>query len=511
MANGAWLALGAAALAAGAARAASARGRGSADKALADKASAPVWERPEVREAASQIAKRLGLKDVRVGEKDTLYLLASVKKLESLLHGSGRWGVQQLLASSGLDKNSLRSYVDNLIVWDGLSDAVKAYLSGKGVQANPAKEYDEWTIEVVPEPGRPRGRTWSVAKGKVLSEQPVKPFRFCDQPPVSLGSPLGPALVDFSEKGLPPFFLSHGVTFEGLAEVETCGGFLWPSFALTWRVPEGYGDVVFLADAGLLASLVKPSGSPGKRKDVYLAGTDIWSPTAKELARTQAQIAKQLRGQSDRGVQDRLLLSSATKADWDNLVGTFSYDEHNVGATDRIQTRKALVQAARGILAEHVEGDDVYVYPGEKNRRYQAKHRYPYAEMKVAGVVKPADMVACLYPKASARRVHALLDKLGFQGFRIPFDWAGGPRKDWDHDEKRHIAWASAATQALQAWAKRPCATPGVRVGSAPQNPEIKSRYEAEFSFYNGFMLRGGHGPFAWSSEPRGRCLDAKP
>ena len=474
-----------------------------------DTSSGPPWTREEVRREAGNLKQILDLKDVRVGPKDQLYLLAPARHLEGLLRGAGRWKVQRMLTAARLPSDSVRSYMDNLDIWDGLADAVKIYLQEKGVQANPEKEYDDWSVEVIPEPGRPRGQTWSALKTKVIEEEKVKPFRFCAQPPVPLGSPLGPALANLDEKGVPPVFLSHGVSLEGLAEVQKCGGFLWPSFALTWRVPEGYGDVVFLADASLLASLVKPSGSPSSNKHVYLAGTDIWSPTAKELVKTQGQISKQLHGQGDRGLQSDLLISSAKKANWDNLVGTFAYSEHNVKATDKISTRKGLTRALKGILQQHATPANPYGYPEERNRRYQAVYRYPYAEMKVAGVVKPADMVACLYPRALARKVGPILDKLGFQGFRIPFDGVDGLRSEWDHDSNKHHVWASSATQALLAWAKNPCSTPGVRVGAAHDVPDVKAPYEPTFDFYDGFRLRGGHGPFAWSNEKRGRCAPA--
>lgn len=477
-------------------------------RGAANKSGAP-WERPEVAGAAKEILRLLGLKDVRVGEKGQIYLIGSPRKLEGLLRGAGRYGVQRMLSSCGVDRMGIRSYMDNLDHWDGLFDAVSLFLEEKGVKADPEKEYASWSIELIPEPGRPAGRTWSALKGKVLSDEKFKAFRFCDQPSVPLGDPLGPVLVSMDENKIPPLFLSHGVTLEGLEEVDRCGGFLWPSIALTWRVPEGYGDVVFLADTQLLPEILKPSGKPSNHKHLYLAGTDIWSPTAKDLAKTQAQIAKQMRGESDRGLQSDLLLSGASKANWDNLVGTFSYVGNDAKATDRIETRSALVKAMRAILDEHTHGPDPYTYPEERHRRYQASYRYPYAEMKVVGVVKPSSMVACLYPKSMARKVHAMLDKIGFQGFRIPFDWDKGPRSGWVHDQRTHTLWASAATKALLAWSKRPCDTPGVRVGAAHEQ-QVEAPYEAEFSFYNGYKLSFGYGVFASSNVKRGRCAPPK-
>jgi hypothetical protein len=474
---------------------------------------APIWERPEVVQAMQQIWRLLDLKDVRVSEKGEVYLLASARKLESFLHGAGRYSVSHMLTSSGMRRDDVRSYVDDLTHWDGLASSVQMFFQNKGVQFNPSKPYSDWSVEVIPEPGRPSVRTWSAAKGKVIDVESVKPFRFCEQPAVDLGNRTGPVLLSLEERGIPPLFLSHGVTLEGLDEVVRCGGFLWPSLALTWRVPEGYGDVVFLADTGLLPQILRPSGTPSSHKHLYLAGTDIWSPTSRELAKEEVEIFKQLRGQADRGLQDRLLISQVTKADWESLVGSFSYFGGNEKVTDRIQTRSTLVRTMRSVLQEHTHGSTPYVYPQARHRRFEASHRYPYAELKVVGVVEPKNMVACLYPAALARRVHARLDKLGFEGFRIPFAWNGGSRTTWNYDEKPATAWAASATNALLSWAERPCAAPGVRVGPGvlASSGVPEPVYDATLSFYDGFRRSGGHGIFRWTHEQRGKCPPASP
>jgi hypothetical protein len=474
---------------------------------------------PEMMRAAEVMRSVLGLKDVLIDPKGGVFLIASAKHLESFLDqpdldggdlrpGQSRHLVERLLLRAGMSRSNARSYVDNLTHWDGLHDAVATFIH----EALPSEQTGlEWRVTSIPEPGGPQVVSWSAKEGRLLAPKAVSPFRFCDQEPVPFGSPDHPVLLDLHERGIPPLFLSHGVSFDGLDAAVSCGGLLWPSMALTWRVPNNYGDVLFIADISTIARILSPSGSAAAMKHVYLAGTDIWSPTVRDLQGREEEIQAQLEGRSNRHLQSDLVFSSAKKAGCSSLVGSWSYFGADASSTDRIKSRSGLVSTMRRIMEAHADEEDLYKYPEERYRPYESAYRYPYAELKVVGKVLARDIPVCLYPSDAGRRVHPRLDRLGFQGFRVPFEWSLGPRKGWDASAADSNRWATAATQALLRWAEAPCSTRGVRAGEAVAPKEGAPEYRATLDYTSLFRFVRGRGVFQSEEDLTGRCGPKRP
>jgi len=440
-----------------------------------------AWTGPDeaVKQAARTLRSTLSnVTDVLVSPH-TIYLTGAPKRLERLLtvHDpetghllrSSAWELERLLRGSSAPPGTAKSYIDNANHWHGLFDVVRLFMT----ETTGDETY--WSVQVVPTPGSPQEVTWSAKTGRLVQPESVEPFRFCEAgPQVWMGKPNDPALVLF-EKHMPPMFVSHGVDLGDLKAVDDCGGFLWPSFALTWRQPASYGDVVFLAPATVLPRALDKSG----KSPFYLAGTDIWSPTARELAQRQTEITAQLRGQSDRNEQNDLLLASSARPDWDNLVGTMSYSfGGDYTLTDKLTSRNELVDALRAILRDHVVESDPYLYPPRPEWSSEAERRYPYAELKVVGLVPVRSMVACLYPKKKARKVNAFLDRHRFAGFRIAFDWTGPAAEDMSKGNKQHDAmrrqWAATVTAAIVAWAANPCQGRNVRMGDGVSSAGLR-------------------------------------
>ena len=432
----------------------------------------PRWLPEKLVEPLSVARSTLGLTDIRVSRDKKIYLIGAPRTLKGLLNTKkdgrvDRRGkaddllmmIRRLRDRQGRLRDRPGSGYRALNTWGDVGRAVVLYL-----EESTGMDLGSYRVYMIPAPGGPQKVTYSVKAGKTVPATKVEPYRFCDEEPVKGGFYIesdAPVLVNYSRKKLPPIFLSHGVSLEGLDEVRKCGGFLWPSFAATWRVPESYGDVVFLADALILPSIMKPTGKPSRFPEAYLSGTDIWSPTAGNLAQREREMLEQLRGELDRHLQSDLLVQKYRQTSWDNLVGTWSSRDD---LTDRITSTKKFTDIMRDTIQAHTHGSSVYTYPDE-DFQSPMRHKYPYLELKVASVVKAHNMKVCLYPKQLSRRVNPRLDKLGFDGFRVPFDFDGGPRSGWGHNSGLHRVWASAATQALLKWAKDPCGYRGVRMG----------------------------------------------
>jgi hypothetical protein len=348
-----------------------------------------------------------------------------------------------------------RSYAEDVTHWDGLQSVVAALLDQASVRA-PGFDWSDFGVIPVPAPGHPPGAVWSVSKRAMVEGKAPKPFRFCDQPAVPMGEASGPVLLELPKVKVP-LFLSHGVSIEGLAQAKACSGLLWPSFALTWRVPLNYGDAVFVADARTVSAIVKPTGKPSALKHAYLAATDIWSPTVTDLEKREVEIGQQRTGRLYRGLQSDLVADMATKPSGEDLVGGFSYfNESDAGLTDRVDSAPKLAAHMRAILDAHGGGDPYLQRP---RRDDIWPYRYPYAELKIVGRVEVSSMPLCLYPDRLAGHVEPQLDALGFRGFRVPFPWSGGPRSSWQGADREATerAWATAATSALLRWAAAPC------------------------------------------------------
>lgn len=438
-------------------------GRGSSARKETPIPGAPPLPSPRAQAAAIATRKSLGVRDVRLNERE-IYLIGTPRQLEMLVrqNSSKHLSIKALLRAAGIDKNSIQSYGQPTI-WDELEDVISFFFQEYVGHFDSDKKYLNWSVKIIPLPGGPTEPSWSAEKRRMVPATVVEPFRFCKQPSVHLGSSRGPALLELSEKKIPPLFLSHGITLEGLDEVERCGGFLWPSLALTWRAPESYGDVIFLFDVSVVPNILKPTGRASRYPHLYLAGTDIWSPTARDLLNKEKNINLQLigeQGHSSRGLQNRLLISEALNPRQDDLVSSMSYgwDNRSIEATDRIESRPVLIRTLRSILKEHTHGNSVYHYPDKRNRDLDSIYRYPYAEMKVSGVVHPSSAVACFYPSNHKNDFFKKLDIIGFSGFRVPFDWNETLRNSEKFkDPDSSFRWASSVTKAVLDWARYPC------------------------------------------------------
>jgi len=452
------------ALAATAALALAAATRGSFARApKPDLGGPPAWLTPDAQALLERVERAYATKIVLAPR--AVYLLAPPARLRALLQPHAARAHQQLLASVGMSQDLAWSYARNVDHWDGLQAVVAALLDQVGASA-PGLDWLDLAVIPVPAPGHPVGPVWSVSKRAMVEGKRPKPFRFCDLPAVPMGEASGPVLLELPKVKVP-LFLSHGVSIEGLAHAKDCGGLLWPSFALTWRVPPSYGDVVFLADVRTISSIVKPTGKPSALKHAYLAATDIWSPTVTDLEKREAEIDQQRTGRLYRGLQSDLVADIATKSSGDDLVGVFSYFNESDGAlTDRVDSVPKLAAHMRAILDAHGDGDP---YAQRPRRDDIWPYRYPYAELKIVGRVEASSMPLCLYPDSLAVQVEPQLDALGFRGFRVPFPWSGGHRSSWHGGDGGAVerAWAAAATSALLRWATAPCASARGQQGAA--------------------------------------------
>ena len=449
------------ALAATAALALAAATRGSLARApKPDLGAPPPWLTSAVQEVLGRMEETYGVKVV-AGPR-AVYLLAPPARLRALLQPFAASTHERLLVSVGMGRSLAQSYARNVDHWDGLRSVVAALLEGVS-EAPSGLDWSDIEVIPVPAPGHPVGPVWSASKRAMVEGKVPKPFRFCDQPAVPMGHPLGPVLLELPKVELP-LFLSHGLSVEGLEQAGACGGLLWPSFALTWRVPSSYGDLTFLADTSVLSQILKPTGKPSALKHLYLAATDIWSPTVVDLARLEAEIDAQRAGRLYRGLQADLVSDRVSKPSSSDLVGALSYfGDADAVLTDRVESVSKLAVHMRAILAAH-GGDDPYLQRSRSDDIWP--YRYPYAELKVTGRVEVRSMPLCLYPDSLAHRVAPHLDAMGFRGFRVTFPWSGGARASWKHNPEMERAWATAATAALLRWAEAPCAVPGAQISA---------------------------------------------
>lgn len=436
------------------------------------------------------LRRALGVPDVRT-DGARIYVMGAPQTLERTLSSRGRNLARFLHAAAPKeDRWTLRSYVDNANHWDGWESAIQFGLDHLGVQ----RAYE---MEVIPVPAKtlPR-KTWSAKARKWIKAAPKSKFRFCDQPPVPFGHATGPVLLEVAD-ALPPLMLTHGISMAKWGDMKRCGGLLWPSWALSWRMPSKYGDVVFFASATAVTDIVRPSGKPDRR--MMLAGTDIWSPDARELARMEKAIDHELAGDSkwwagrrerddggwgQRGLQNDLL-SSGLRAD--DLVGSWAAGpEGKWEMTAALDTRRKLVRRMKVILEAYTpDPSDPYIYPERDPERWMGEAPYPYAELKVMGKVALGDLPLVVYPKRRKKRVEKTLDALGFQGFRMPLDWKG-PLYDEtvkmpsEEGEAARRAYARLVTLSVLAWAQNPCHTRGVKVPELITRPDSwRSGYEA--------------------------------
>lgn len=430
----------------------------------------------KLKGALRALRRVLGVHDVVTDGKKKIWVLSGPRTLRAGLKPRGRlWA--WMMATHGEDRRrTVESYDDHIEVWDGWAGAINLGLGALGLGS-------EWTIQPVPgTDGLPR-KNWSARKGRWQAAAPRPRFRFCEHTVADMGRANGPVLIDVA-KDLPPLMLSHGISMAKLKEVRKCKGLLWPSFAMSWRVPPRFGDVFFFASTLNITRLLKPSGKA--RSNMYLAGTDIWSPDARELAHMEKAIEYELSGDEkwwdgerppSEGGKGRRGPNKALVADGiaaDDLVGRMSYWK-NWQITEPLRSRRELVRRMRKLLAVYAKGGDPYLYTDRDSELAASDTPYPYGELKVSGLVKISDMPLAVYPRRVARSINKLLDEQEFTGVRMGVPWDGPLYADADEEQRREFA--ALVTRSVLAWAQRPCHTRGVKVGDALRAETWASTY----------------------------------
>lgn len=460
--------------------------------------------------ALGVLRRRLGLYDVGFSpNKKAIYLLSGVRKLEGLIRNP--WPIMALLKR--------HEGPSDVTVWNDYEWIFCAALSRltKLRDENDWDFFDGWDVIPVPRPGIPTG-VW-ISSRNMRRMAPAKPpvYRVCDTKPVDFGSsPSKPILFGASFAGLP-LMLSHSLHATELDKVEKkCGGsLLWPSWALSWRIPAGYGDVTFVAApaevVGHLAS---------RTRGVTIHGSDAWTYDTRLVLQWEAAVNRERRGDlqwwrgapsnmdstaaleqgyfGDRSLQHDLV-SSGFKPE--EITGGMAPDEaaeirtvgalrkrmkHLIDVYDELgRERRAQSLAGEGSYAR-VDvmdldfGDDYYPRGGD---------RYDYAEVKCQGVVPVRDLPMVVYPSRRARKVEGFLDRVGFRGWRLRVKWAGDLPIDGYTNFERDAAWAHARTMAILKWAatlqKTGYPPRGVSIPEAvadPGSPQAVAEYKDKFA-----------------------------
>jgi hypothetical protein len=418
----------------------------------------PSWLSSEAEAALRELGAAYKV-EVLAGE-DNLYLLGNARKLRGLLKAP--WLHRGLLVGAGADPRTASSYAENAEVWDGLESLILSYL---GLKAGDEVSDHLSGVVFVPAPGYPQVPVWSVAKGKPAPAKPLVPFRFCDEPVVASGSALGPVFIELPRLK-PRLFLSHGISVEALRSAVSCGGLLWPSVALTWKIPIGFGDLVFFFDTQMLTQILKPTGSPSAMKHVYLASTDIWSPRVSDLLKLEQKIDLQRAGRSSRPFQSDFEIDQI-RASESSMVGGFA-GTIDGASVERVSSIPALAREMARIHKVHSTGVSPY-----------ALCRYPYGEMKFAGKVSIGSLPLCVCPSDQSREVEPLLRQAGFRGELVVFPWSKGPRSSWGNEAlSLEQPWSDAVMAALARWSQAAPAEPGalLRVSSVGRAERTSAR-----------------------------------
>ena len=418
---------------------------------------------PELLKALNLIRRAWVLHDILVDARHHIYLLGPARRLEGLLDrnewaGPARQTVMRVDAKTTKRDDWKWRSVD---CWDDLDYVVTDILS---MLVSTPGDQPEWSVIPVPAPGHPQVPTWSVRTQKPVRPKKVPVFSFCGQKKIVFGSPPGPLALRLQyADAATPFILTHTLQSKDLPLVARCGGLLWPSWSFSWKLPPGYGDVIFLASPTVLwRHLEKPT------KGVTIHPTDAWSPDTRWLLRREKAVNHELRGdlrfwsgdreQDDGGWEQRGLQTDLLST---GLRPTEIGGQQGSGAmlsAKLLKTWAAVKQ--RGLHLEKVHADWYWDYPpdllmsmpsGWSNAGHcPTGDHYPYIEVKTAGPVDISSLAACFYPRAQARRVGAFLDRMGFVGHRVPFAAPkGGPGERGFETE-----FAQAATRIVQEYVR---------------------------------------------------------
>ena len=451
----------------------------------------------------------LGVRDVLIDSRGVWYILGSAPRLRSLLgreQGRGVEALERLLLTADPDGDywTRRSYLENATHWDGWESVIQFAVHEMVGKQDVAKI-------VIPVPSATIPRVaWSAKKQRVLPAGPRPKVDLCDEPYVDAGSPSGPVLMRLDWGPMPPLFVSHSTLAESLTSIRKCGGLLFPSWAISWRVPPGYGDITFFADVRLVTDNLT-----GNRR-VFVAGTDIWSPTVIELQRWARAREWELAGDLEwwsgermpdeggwgrRGLQDTLLNSPIGL---DFFVGGMA-DWGNEDIARRTTTRGALYRRMRGIydhyvVSRHGKDADPYAYDPRslESELRSMTYPYPYGEVKVAGRVRLSDLPLVVFPRRMATRVNKLLDEQGFTGTRLMLPWDGN--KASQMSEAEQAAFARAVTQEVLSWAANPC-------GSGNVGPSLVRRDSWQVSYDPLLLWTRGERRASWQQGSCGSWL----
>ncbi len=417
----------------------------------------------ETLAALRDLAREFRVRDIGIApEEREIYLLGGARSLNAVL---GSWlRFQWELKNYGHRADD---------IWDTLDATIPGILDDRRVPCPMPPTYGtspwadgSWAVIPIPVPGGPQHPWWSARTGRLMPPVRVEPYRVCSGQTISPGHVSGPALLLHGSGKLPPVFMSHGLDAENFRDVERCGGLLCPSFAITWKIPPRYGDIVFLQDARLPTAYLAPTGR--RERDVLLTPTDSWSPTVGQIARFEKALTWELKGdrkwwsgqRSDdeggwgqRGLQRYLLNGSKDKED---LIGGLA----PVSVEDELKTMSAFWRRLRHLVRAHTERVGLYEYENREeliSRPDPEQDYYAYMEIKFRSIMALDQIPVCLYPTRIRRRVMGFLDRMGFQGWRIPFPWNGPLAHEEGSTDEVRAAWAKAATAALLTWAENPC------------------------------------------------------
>lgn len=465
---------------------------------------------PRTLAALNLIAKRLRLRDIGINpERREIYLLGGPRTLNSTLTSPLLVSWQHQRGHTfertwdRLEVVLLEILRDTNVPQPGVMSEYGPWQGGPGPRGG---FVSDWSVFPIPAPGGPQSSWWSARTGKHMPPVRVPQYSLCGEEKLNPGNASGPAMLQLSGSELPPAFVSHGIALEDLRRPERCGGLLWPSLAVTWKVPPSYGDLVLIADARLLTMFLPPTGRRDHR--FLFTASDSWSPTGGELARLEKAINWELRGDrkwwsgdrdyDDGGYGQRSLQSELVfgSRDIDDLIGGFAPDVSKRPLRNMAQFWRRF----RYLVKIHTRRCGIYEYETREELLAATDDHgdfYNYLELKVRGVLSLSSFVACLYPRRLSASANRFLDKLGFQGWRIPFRWNGPLEKATSSESPQRTAWASAATNALLRWAENPCGS-GVEIPDVMKADYASARHYSPIAEYSAGYDHGYGGHFGW-------------
>lgn len=434
--------------------------------------------------AGERVRVALNIRDVAIVPQDkTIYLLGSVQQLTRLVRGHGANDLKYI----GCAMREHLKYA-TISYWDELDYGV---LSVMGEMCGTYLE--DWHVQPIPTPGGPQKMWWSSKTGMRKPKVTISTLNLCDQQPiVDFGGVHAPILLSgdfYQTRKLPalPLMLTHSLNVGDLkAAITECDkSLLWPSWALGWRVPVGFGEITFFSDIYTLVQGLKPIGTYSRR--ITLHSGDAWTVDTRELELLAKASTWELRGDrqwwegsrnrdvggwGQRGLQDTLINDKRAKSS-DDIVGG-----HVAEHTETVDTITKLQRTIRDRLTTYLTvHTDPYVYVQRDVTKLAEAHWYDYLELKVQGRVSLSKLPLVAYPISNARAVERWLDRGGFVGWRLPLD---DHAKHWTHDEHMSgVAWAWTATQGVLQWAADVQA--GRVVGRVPE--AVRSPYSGGKTF----------------------------